>query len=68
MTNKVKGFTVTLEEDFREDDVERIMNAIKMIRGVLHVEPSIVTSEDHIQRIRIKTELMDRFVKSVKEL
>jgi len=38
MTARVKGFRVTLEQDFREDDVEVIKSAIEMIKGVAHVE------------------------------
>ena len=59
----VKGFTVTLEKDIRIDDVEVIMQAIRMIRGIANVEPSISTSEDHMNRQRIKYELRDKFYK-----
>ena len=63
MTDRVKGFTVTLEKDIRIDDVEVIMQAIRMIRGIADVEPSISTSEDHMNRQRIKYELRDKFYK-----
>ena len=63
MTDRVKGFTVTLEKDIRIDDVEVIMQAIRMIRGIANVEPSISTSEDHMNRQRIKYELRDKFYK-----
>ena len=63
MTDRVKGFTVTLEKDIRIDDFEVIMQAIRMIRGIADVEPSISTSEDHMNRQRIKYELRDKFYK-----
>ena len=63
MTDRVKGFTVTLEKDIRIDDVEVIMQAIRMIRGIADVEPSISTHEDHMNRQRIKYELRDKFYK-----
>lgn len=63
MTDRVKGFTVTLEKDIRIDDVEVIIQAIRMIRGIADVEPSISTSEDQINRQRIKYELRDKFYK-----
>lgn len=65
MTDRVKGFTVTLEKDIRIDDVEVIMQAIRMIRGIADVEPSISTSEDHMNRQRIKYELRDKFYKFI---
>ena len=67
MTDRIKGFTVTLDRDFRDDDVEVILNAIKMIRGVANVEPSIVTGEDHMNRERLKWELRDKFYKFMKD-
>ena len=60
MTDRVKGFTVTLEKDTRIDDVEFILNAIKMIKGVLHVKPSITKSDDHFARQRLKMEMRDK--------
>ncbi len=67
MTDIVKGFTITLEKDIREDDVEYILNAIKMIRGVADVEPSIVGSDDIMNRSRIRHELREKFYKFIKE-
>jgi len=67
MTDRVKGFTVTLERDFRDDDVEVILNAIKMIRGVAKVEPSLVIDEDHMIRERLKWELREKFYNFMKE-
>ena len=61
MTDRVKGFTVTLEKDIRIDDVEVIMQAIRMIRGIADVEPSISTSEDYMNRQMVKHELREKF-------
>lgn len=63
MTDRVKGFTVTLEKDIRIDDVEVIMQAIRMIRGIADVKPSILTSEDYMNRQMVKYELREKFWK-----
>ena len=60
MTERVKGFTVTLSKDIREDDFEYILNAVKMIRGVAHVEPTLAAPQDHAIRVRFKMELQQR--------
>lgn len=57
MTDKIKGFVVTLEHDVREDDVQVITQAIEMIRGVASVEPSVSDTDDQMNRARIKSEL-----------
>ena len=67
MTDRVKGFTVTLKEDIRIDDVEPILNAVRMIQGVAHVEPSITTSEDHMNRQLIKSQLLTKLFKVLHE-
>lgn len=67
MTDKVKGFTVTLDSDVRTDDMESILNAVRMIKGVVHVEPSIVTPGDHMNRQRVKSELLTKLFRLLHE-
>lgn len=67
MTNRLKGFTITLEQDFREDDIERLKNALEMHKGVLHVEPVLVTAEDHFNRTRIRLELIQKMLEILNE-
>lgn len=67
MTDRVKGFTVTLDHDIRIDDVQPLLEAIKLMRGVAHVEPSLVTMEDHMNRQVIKMELAEKLYKALNE-
>jgi hypothetical protein len=67
MTDRIKGFVVTLEEDMRIDDIDNILNAIRMIKGISSVEPSISNIDDHINRERIKSEYREQFIKFYKE-
>jgi cell division septation protein DedD len=67
MTERVKGFTVTLSTDLREDDVQSILTAVRLIRGVAHVEPSLLTTEDHMNRMRIKNEIETKLFKALNE-
>jgi hypothetical protein len=46
MTDRIKGLTVVLEPNIREDDAQVIINAIKMIRGVGDVQTHI-SNLDH---------------------
>jgi hypothetical protein len=61
MTDRVKGFTVSLEKDIRIDDVEIIMQAISMIKGVADVTPSVSNPDDHINRIMLKHKFLEKF-------
>jgi hypothetical protein len=35
MTDRLKGCVVTFDQDLRTDDAEAILNAIRMVKGVL---------------------------------
>lgn len=67
MTDRVKGFVVTLEQDVRIDDIEPMLQAIRFMRGVANVEPSISDSSDWINQQRIKSELRGKMYKFINE-
>jgi hypothetical protein len=67
MTDRVKGFTVTLERDIRIDDFQRIKEAVEMIVGVQHVEPTLVTHQDHMVRTRLKHDITRNILKLIDE-
>lgn len=67
MTSKIKGFTVTLNENIREDDFQDVINAVGLIKGVIHVKPIIVTGEDYIIKQRIKLNMIQKLLKILHE-
>lgn len=58
---------VTLDYDIRIDDIDQIVNAIKMIKGICSVEPSVSDFDDIMNRERIKSELRSKFIEFLKE-
>lgn len=57
MTDRIRHLTVTLDEDFREDDLAPIVAAIAHIRGVASVETRVVEGGDHSARLVVRTEV-----------
>ena len=57
MTNRYYALTVILEKDIRSDDAEPLVNAIKMIKGVLDVKPHISDPETWMAQERARMEL-----------
>ena len=57
MTTRYKSFIVSLEHDIRDDEAEAIITALKMIKGVLRVEPQEATVNDLTIQYREKSEL-----------
>lgn len=56
---KVKGFVVVLKEDMDWVEAEPILNAISLINGVDKVSVSQLSSDDVINREKVKSELVD---------
>jgi len=67
MTDRHIAYTVTLSEPVRSDDAERIIDAIKMIRGVDECVPIVATPETYWARSRARTELLREVVKLFEE-
>lgn len=65
MTDRLKGCTVAFEKDIRVDDAEFLLNAIRQLRGVLSVTPSISTPEDWIAQERARRELGEKLIEIV---
>ena len=57
MTMRLKGVIVTFEQDFRTDDSESILNAIRCIRGVADITPLDSNHVDIMARIRVTSEV-----------
>ena len=68
MTDRIKGLTITLDNDYRDDDVQEIVRAISMIRGVAHVALHVTDFADHMARARVRSEFAADFVALVKKL
>lgn len=60
MTDRHKGYIITLRDDIRDEDAEKIMTAIIMISGVIGVQPLIAEPMDIIAENRARRKLTDQ--------
>lgn len=67
MTDRIKGLIVTLDDDYREDDVQRVVDAIQMIKCVLTVAKSVTNIDDHMARHRVRDELTRKMLGLLKD-
>lgn len=58
MTTRLKGFTVFLEKEMREDDAEATRAAILQIRGVMAAEPIESTPSEDFAIYAAKNDLL----------
>jgi hypothetical protein len=59
MTDRLRGFIVTLAEDTREDDAAGIAEAIALLRGVCDVSSVLADVGSHMARAQARRELID---------
>lgn len=62
MTDRFKGLVVTFEHPVREDDAEALIQAIKMLKGVIGVAPVLENVDDQINRTQIRDELGQKLI------
>ena len=68
MTDRIKGLTVSLTQDIREDDCQRIVDAISMINGVGSVVPLITDHNDWLAREHVREEVKEKVLKLYNEI
>ena len=67
MTDRINGVFVTLEDDIRIDDAEYLLNALRMVKGVIDVSPNVSDSMNHVAKIRAKTELTNAMLDALRD-
>lgn len=66
MTDRVSVLTVVLDRDYRSDDVQVIVKAVEMIKGVLRVGTDVVEVSDFVARSRARMELEQKLWDALK--
>ncbi len=67
MTDRYNALTVVLDRNIREDDAEQLINAIRMLRGVLSVDPHVSDLNDHVAAMRVKRDLTEKLFNVMKD-
>lgn len=65
MTDRTRILTVVLDRDYRDDDVQSIVDAVKMIKGVISVDINVSDIEEYMAVETAKRELKDKIYKAL---
>ena len=57
MSDRYLSLSVALDREYKDEDCQRIIEAIKMVRGVINVAPNISNLVDWNAESRIRREL-----------
>jgi hypothetical protein len=56
-----------LNHDYRDDDIEEVIQCIKLLRGVISVEPNVTDISDHVAQTRAKQEIREKLYKALED-
>lgn len=59
MTDRVKGLSIILRKDIREDDVEPLIMMLRMFPFVADVTMELATSQDYFVEQRVKQKMRE---------
>lgn len=65
MTDRYNALTVVLEQDIRDDDAEPLIEAIKMLRGVLDVQGNVSSANFFVAQSRADREWREKLRKLI---
>lgn len=63
MTDRHAAYLITLDHDTRSDDAEATLTALRMVRGVLDVQPVLTDLDQQIAQTRADNEWRNRIYK-----
>ena len=66
MTDRIHALTVFLDNKYREDDVQIIISAISMIKGVSEVKTHVSDIDTVWAESRVKSELREKLLELLK--
>jgi len=68
MTDRYNALVVVLDRDIREDDAEHLINAIKMIKGVVDVTGNVSSPGEEATAVRIKRDMVEKMYGLIAEI
>lgn len=68
MSDRINGFIVVLDKDYKDEDIEPTITAIEQIKGVIAVKPNIVTTDDYIAKERTKIEIANKIYELAQQI
>ena len=63
MSDRVRGFYVALKRDLKDEDFEKLKNAVLMLKNVISIKEYINKSDDYFNREMVKCELREQLFK-----
>jgi hypothetical protein len=60
MTDRINAITLLLDRDIRIDDAESLIAAVRCLRGVIDVQPNVVSIDAKLAEQRALADMRDK--------
>lgn len=68
MTDRYNALTVVLEQDIRDDDAEPLIEAIKMLKGVVDVQGNVPSVDSFVAQSRVDQKWRNHLVELLEKV
>lgn len=68
MSDRICSFIVVLERDIRDDDSEHIANALRMVKGVCSVTPTVSDYPVLIAKMQLRNETRTKLFDAIEKI
>lgn len=68
MTDRIRHLTVVLDRDIRTDDIEPVITALHMVKGVASVEAHITDLRHHIAMNSVRSEIEGKLYEAIGQI
>jgi hypothetical protein len=65
MTDRVHSLLVVLDQNYREDDIQKLVDAIAMFAGVVDVQKNVADAESYVVQRRVFNEMRERMLNAM---
>lgn len=66
MTDRIHSITLVLDENVRVDDAEYLLNACRMLKGVISADGNIAEFDSHMAETRARMDMLSRVCETIK--
>jgi hypothetical protein len=67
MSDRANSITVVLEDDYKVEDLENLMNAMRQFGGVIAVDANVSNALDFVAMQRAKIDMEQKVLKAIRE-
>lgn len=67
MTDRISHLVVGLDDNIREDEIDAVVTALRMVKRVIDVRPVVADYAETLALMRVRTQVLGRLYDAIDE-